>query len=222
LSQAGDREQAAKLMALLQSMLENMHTSQTANGNGSGAQTPQNKKLNDAIQKLGGLMNKQRNLLDKTFRQQQGQGDPKDGGSQGLQKQQNDLEKELQDSLKGMDGKSAEKLREAGKAMGDAGQALGRKDMGNAGSAQNQALDALRQGAQQLADEADQSGRQAGGKEDPLGRTGSPLGNTGIKIPGQADLARARAILEELRRRAAQMNRPQAERDYLDRLLKAF
>ena len=35
-------------------------------------------------------------------------------------------------------------------------------------------------------------------------------------------VARAREILEELRRRAAQMNRPQAERDYLDRLLKAF
>jgi hypothetical protein len=94
--------------------------------------------------------------------------------------------------------------------------------MANAGSAQNQALDALRQGAQALADEADKDGRQAGGKEDPLGRTGSPLGDTGIKIPGQADLARAREILEELRRRAAQMNRPQAERDYLDRLLKAF
>ncbi|HEY2008518.1 MAG TPA: DUF4175 family protein [Rhizomicrobium sp.] len=221
LSQAGDREAAAKLMAVLQSMLENLHTSQSAKG-GNGEQTPQNKKLNDAIQKLGGLMGKQRDLLDKTFRQQQGQGDKKDGGAQGLQKQQNDLEKELQDSLKGMDGKSAEKLREAGKAMGEAGQALGQKDMANAGSAQNQALDALRQGAQALADEAEQGGRQAGGKEDPLGRNGSPLGNTGIKIPGQADLARARAILEELRRRAAQMNRPQAERDYLDRLLKAF
>ncbi len=221
LSQAGDREAAAKLMAALQAMLENMHTTQTAGG-GSGEQTPQNKKLNDQIQKMGGLMGKQRDLLDKTFRQQQGQADPKDGGAQGLQKQQNDLEKELQDSLKGMDGKSAEKLREAGKAMGDAGQALGRKDMANAGSAQNQALDALRQGAQALADEADKNGQQAGGKEDPLGRSGPPLGNTGIKIPGQADLARARQILEELRRRAGQMNRPQTERDYLDRLLKAF
>jgi uncharacterized protein (TIGR02302 family) len=221
LSQAGDREAAAKLMAVLQSMLENLHTSQSANGSG-GQQTPQNKKLNDAIQKFGGLMNKQRNLLDKTFRQQLGQADPKDGGAQGLQKQQQDLEKELQDSLKGLDGKSAEKMREAGRAMGDAGNALGRKDLGNAGSAQNQALDALRTGAQQLADEADPNGRQAGGKEDPLGRSGSPLGNTGVKIPGQADLARARAILEELRRRAGQMNRPQAERDYLDRLLKAF
>jgi uncharacterized protein (TIGR02302 family) len=221
LSQAGDREAAAKLMALLQSMLENLHTSRTANG-GNGEQTPQNKKLNDAIQKFGGLMEKQRNLLDKTFRQQQGQGDPKDGGAQGLQKQQNGLEKELQDSLKGMDGKSADKMREAGKAMDEAGQALGRKDLGNAGSAQNQALDALRAGAQDLADEAEQNGRQSGGKEDPLGRNGMALGDTGMKIPGAQDLARARAILEELRKRAGQMNRPQAERDYIDRLLKAF
>jgi hypothetical protein len=48
------------------------------------------------------------------------------------------------------------------------------------------------------------------------------LGNSGVKIPGATDLARARAILEELRRRAAQMSRPQPERDYIDRLLKAF
>jgi uncharacterized protein (TIGR02302 family) len=221
LAQAGDREAAAKLMALLQSMLENMHTTQTAGG-GNGQQTPQNKKLNDAIQKFGGLMEKQRDLLDKTFRQGQGQSDPKDGGAQGLQKQQNGLEKELEDSLKGMDGKSAEKMREAGKAMGEAGQALGRNDMPNAGSAQNRALDALRMGAQELADESEPGGRQSGGGEDPLGRAGTALGDTGIKIPGQADMARARAILEELRRRAAQMNRPQAERDYFDRLLKAF
>jgi hypothetical protein len=212
---------AAQLLALLQSMLENLHVSQ--GGGGSGPQSPQNKKLSDAIQKFGGLMGKQRNLLDKTFRQQQGQADPKDGGAQGLAKQQSDLEKELQDSLKGMDGKSADKLREAGKAMGEAGSALGRKDMTNAGSAQNQALNALRQGAQELTRESDQEGgKQPGGREDPLGRSGSPLGNSGIKIPGAADMARARAILEELRRRAAQMNRPQAERDYLDRLLKAF
>ena len=167
-------------------------------------------------------MGKQRDLLDKTFRRQEGQADPKDGGAAGLQKQQNDLEKQLQDSLKGMDGKSAEKLREAGKAMGESGQSLGRKDLANARSAQNQALDALRQGAQELADEADPDGRQTGGHEDPLGRAGSPLGDTGIKIPGAVDIARARAILEELRRRAAQINRPQAERDYFDRLLKAF
>jgi uncharacterized protein (TIGR02302 family) len=221
LSQAGERQKAAQLLAMLQSMLENMRMNQSANG--SGGQSPQNKALNEKLQKFGGLMGKQRSLLDKTFRQQQGQADPKDGGAQGLQKQQNDLQKELQDSLKGMDGKSAQKLREAGKAMGDAQSALGKKDMSNAGSSQNQALDALRRGAQALADEAQQgTGRQAGGREDPLGRSSSPLGNSGVKIPGATDLARARQILEELRRRAAQMNRPQQERDYLDRLLKAF
>jgi uncharacterized protein (TIGR02302 family) len=220
LSQSGDRKMAAQLLALLQSMLEDAHTTREA---GSGSQSSQNKALNEKLQKFGGLMGKQRALLDKTFRQQQGQADPKDGGAQGLQKQQNDLEKELQDSLKGMDGKSAQKLREAGKAMGDAQSALGQKDLSNAGSSQNQALDALRQGAQALADESQQgTGQQAGGREDPLGRSASPLGNSGVKIPGATDLARARQILEELRRRAAQMNRPQQERDYLDRLLKAF
>jgi hypothetical protein len=217
LSQAGERQKAAQLMAMLQSMLENMRMTQSGKGDG------QNKAQNEKLQKFGNLMGKQRALLDKTFRQRQGQADPKDGGTQGLQKQQNDLEKELQDSLKGMDGKSAQKLREAGKAMGDAQNALGRKDLSNAGSSQNQALDALRQGAQQLADEAQQGrSNQGGGREDPLGRSAATLGNSGIKIPGATDLARARQILEELRRRAAQMNRPQAERDYLDRLLKAF
>jgi hypothetical protein len=103
-------------------MLENLHMTQ---GNGAG-QSAQNKALNQQMQKFGALMGKQRALLDKTFRQRQGQADPKDGGAQGLQKQQQELQKQLQDSLKGMDGKSAEKLREAGKAMGEAQDALGR------------------------------------------------------------------------------------------------
>src|SRR2546421_660215 len=93
----------------------------------------------------------------------------------------------------------------------------GKAGQGMQNKALNEALDALRQGAQQLADEAQGKGQKAGGPEDPLGRSASPLGNSGVKIPGATDLARAREILQELRRRAAQMNRPQAERDYLDR-----
>ena len=217
LSEAGDREQAARLLAVLQSMLENMHMSQGGKG---GQQSPQDKANNEALQKFSDLMTKQRSLLDKTFRQKQGQADPKDGGAQGLAKQQQELQKQLQESLKSMDGKSAQKLREAGKAMGEAQGALGQKDLDNAGSAQNSALEAMRQGAQMLAQQG-ANGQQQGGK-DPLGRGASPLGGSGVKIPGATDLAKAREILQELRRRAAEMNRPQAERDYLDRLLKAF
>lgn len=223
LSQAGDRQQAAQLLAMLQSMLENMHVGQ-GQGGGQGQQSAQNKALNDKLQKFGGLMAQQRSLLDKTFRQRQGQGDPKDGGAQGLAKQQQDLQKQLEDALKGMDGQSAEKLREAGKAMREAQNALGQKDMQNAGSAQNQALEAMRQGAQALAEQAQggQGQKQSGNGQDPLGRGQSALGQSGVKLPGATDLAKAREILQELRRRAGEMNRPQAERDYLDRLLKAF
>ena len=217
LTKAGDRQQAAQLLALLQSMLENMHTTQ---GKGGDGQSAQDKATNEKLQKFSNLMSKQRQLLDKTFRQKQGQPDPKDGGAQGLQKQQQDLQKELQDSLKGMDGKSADKLRDAGKAMGDAQNSLGQKDLDNAGSAQNQAMEAMRQGAQALAQQQQGGGAQGG--QDPLGRGQSALGQSGVKIPGATDLAKARQILEELRRRAAQMNRPQQERDYLDRLLKSF
>ena len=202
LLQAGDRQQAAQLLAMLQSMLENMRMIQGGSGQGQG-QSQRDMALNDKLQKFGGLMGKQRELQDKTFRQRQGQGDSKDGGPQGLQKQQQTLERQLQESLKGMDGKSAQKLREAGKAMGEAQGALGRRDLDNAGSSQNQALEALRQGAEQLAQQQQQGAKQQqGGRQDPLGRGNSPFGASGVKIPGAADLARARAILEELRRQS--------------------
>jgi hypothetical protein len=61
--------------------------------------------------------------------------------------------------------------------------------------------------------------------EDPLGRaaggTGPDLGD-GVKIPDQSELQRARSILQELRKRAAERGRPQQELDYIDRLLKEF
>ena len=90
----------------------------------------------DAIQKFGDMMGKQRSLLDKTFRQSHGQGDPKDGGAQGLSKQQGDLQNQLDNILKGLDPKLADKLKGAGKAMGDAKGALGQKDFDNAGNAE--------------------------------------------------------------------------------------
>ena len=57
---------------------------------------------------------------------------------------------------------------------------------------------------------------------DPLGRE---RGDQGGALEGSlnagADVAeRARRVLEELRRRLADPNRPQDERDYLERLLK--
>jgi hypothetical protein len=120
----------------------------------------------------------------------------------------------------------------------------GRTGKGRAVEAQGRALEALKQGAQGLQQQAEgggggQSGRgysavgrrpgqgqgTGGGDRlgrDPLGRNtgdrGSPFGGGLNGGPSVAE--RARRVLEELRRRLADPNRPGEERDYLERLLR--
>ena len=43
-----------------------------------------------------------------------------------------------------------------------------------------------------------------------------------VKIPDQSDLARAREILDELRRRSGEATRAQEELEYIERLLRQF
>jgi uncharacterized protein (TIGR02302 family) len=220
LTAAGNREAAAKMLAMLQNMLENLKVSQGgAGGSGNG----QNKAMNDAMQKYGDLMGKERSLLDKTMRQQNGNGDPKDGGAAGLAQQQRALRQQLDDAAKNLDPSMAGKLGDAGKAMDRAQQSLSQKNMGNAGNEEKNALEALRQGADALAKQAQkgQNAQAGDSNADPLGRAQGGS-NNGVKIPGMGDLARARAILQELRKRAGERGRPQQELDYYDRLLKEF
>ena len=123
--------------------------------------------------------------------------------------------------------------------MGDAGGKLGEGNADGAVDSQGKALDALRKGAQNL--EAMQQGdgdgqgdgpgnragrQQSGGeRSDPLGRPlhGREFGDDlTVKIPGEIDVQRVRRILEELRRRLADPQRPQVELDYIERLLKDY
>ena len=66
------------------------------------------------------------------------------------------------------------------------------------------------------------------GNRDPFGRRieeeeGTSGPTTGqVKIPNESEIQRARRILEELRRRAGDLWRPEIERNYIDRLLKRF
>ncbi len=217
LSASGNREQAAQMLAALQNMLENMRISKSAGGQGS----QQNAELNQAIQEYGGLMGEQRALIDKTLRQQQGKGDPKDGGAQGLAKQQDNLRQKLNRSMEKL-GKLGDGLGKAGEAMGQAQRSLNGHDLSNARNAQENALAQMRAGADALAKQmqgSDLAGQE--GQEDPLGRGPVGTGN-GVKLPDANDLARARDILQELRRRAGERGRPPQELDYIDRLLREF
>jgi hypothetical protein len=123
---------------------------------------------------------------------------------------------------------SPDNLNGAGNAMGQSQNNLAGSQFGNAAQDQQNALDQLRQGAQQLAKNLPGNGQndqQDSNNLDPLGRpvgaNGSLLGGQ-LKVPDESDLQRAREILDELRKRAAELGRPQEELDYIDRLLKLF
>ena len=187
-----------QLLALLQDMIENL---QVEGGTGNAAE-------DQTLRNLSDLVGKQRALLDKTFRQSQGAGDPKDGGAKGLSQQQRQLQSDLGTVMKN-NGKSpaAPDLGRAQKMMGDAAGALALGDLPRATTLQKDILDALRQGAGAMA----KSAAEGKSGQDPFGRA---EGNRGagrggdVHIPDASSLQRARDILKELRKRAGEQGRP--------------
>ena len=194
-----------------------------------------NKQQGD--QGMGDLQQDQQGLRDRLKKLQEelakrGMG-PGQRGQQGQQGQQPGQDGDGQ-------GDDEDGLGTADSAMGDAGGKLGEGNADGAVDSQGKALDALRKGAQSLAQAMQQqdgdgqgngpsarAGRQQGdgNQSDPLGRPlhGKDFGDDlTVKIPGEIDVQRVRRILEELRRRLADPQRPQIELDYLERLLKDY
>lgn len=119
------------------------------------------------------------------------------------------------------------KLDKAGQAMDDAVRAMKRNRDDMAEQAQTTALAHLQDGLRDVQSAFMKRfgpGMAGGGrKRDPFGRMGPALGDEGdTKLPGQSEINRTRAVLDELRRRSADPSRPPAERDYLRRLIENF
>jgi len=129
-----------------------------------------------------------------------------------------------------------EALKEAERKMGKARDNLEQGQGADALDDQADAVEALRQGMRQL-DRANQQARQgqprdgqgdsetAGPDADPLGRSTARKGTPDSKgkfLQSDEQLRRSKEILEEIRRRSGERNRPQLELDYLDRLLDRF
>ncbi|MEO3473576.1 TIGR02302 family protein [Roseomonas sp. CAU 1739] len=81
-------------------------------------------------------------------------------------------------------------------------------------------------GGEQGGEGQDQAQQQGPGR-DPLGRrtreqTGGQDNASDTRVPDEAELLKTRRIQEELRRRGAERERPPAELDYIDRLLRQF
>lgn len=154
----------------------------------------------------------------------------------------------LMPRLGGEAGEQAQRrLDDAGRAMEGAEEALRRGDTGSAIDRQADAIEALRDGMRALGEAlaqeqgnqpgqtgdnrmaGDPTGRGAPGERmlprDPLGRSlgeGGQLGATEEMLDGEDVYRRARDLLDEIRRRSAERLRPDAERDYLGRLLDRF
>jgi uncharacterized protein (TIGR02302 family) len=169
-------------------------------------------------------------------------------GRQGQQGSGDSVETALQEALRRQLG---EIMRQLGELTGEIPRQFGRAEgamrrstdalrsdqPGASVPAQTEALDQLREGARAATEQLMQKfgGMQAGmqpgrrgmplGQQDPFGRRME--GNQGatqgdVEIPSESDIQRARRILEELRRRAGERERPPVERDYIDRLLEPY
>jgi hypothetical protein len=203
-----------------------------------------NDQMMESLNDLSDLIQRQQQLMDKTFRSDRGLGDDgKPLTPQELQQALRQLEqdqknlqqalKDLMDKMQSMGMDPNGKLGQAGESMGDAAGKLGQGQAGAAVGDQGQALDALRQGAQGMAQQfAARNGRGGGFRngdnftnQDPLGRpqrnAGPDLGNS-VKVPDEIDIQRAREILEAIRRKLGDPSRTEIEREYLERLLERF
>jgi len=228
LSAAGSRGQARQLLAKLQDLLENLRAASPTDMHG-----PQGQALN-AMQDL---MRRQQQLLDRSFRASR-----QPGGNKGP----NPNDAAAQEAVRRALGQAVQRLAPVGgiplsmsradRAMRDAVEALNQGKTGAAVNAQTDALDALQQAAQSLAQSLANGGASGapanslpGAQRDPLGRLEAGESGAGEggdlrlgKSANDAAIEKAREILGELRRRAGEQQRPEIERDYIDRLLKEF
>jgi hypothetical protein len=255
------------MLSELSRMLENLQAGRQQQQQHGGGQR--------SLEALQEMIQRQRDLADRTFdelrkqrrdgergargepngRRGQGQsedGDPSQGnnGQQGnsnsLAGEQEGLRRALEELARQLPGGDPggvneairRALEDAAREMGEARDDLKNQAPGEAVEDQMEALDRLNQGAQDLAEalrngQGDTANRGRGPRDgqaqdlerDPFDRPAGAFGaidGRDTHVPDRSVLDRAREVLEELRRRAAQPNRPRIELDYLDRLMDQF
>ncbi|MCL6282874.1 TIGR02302 family protein [Ruegeria sp. 2012CJ41-6] len=175
--------------------------------------------------------------------QRQGEGEEQGGAGQGsLADRQQALRDELRRQQQGLPGAGTpegdaarDALDRAGRAMDGAEEALRQNDMADAIDRQSEAMEALREGMRALGEALAQQQQQPGQgtqegdmraqNRDPLGRNPGSQGSIGTDeqlLQGEDVYRRARELLDEIRRRSGEGERPQIELDYLRRLLDRF
>nr|WP_170583257.1 TIGR02302 family protein [Ruegeria arenilitoris] len=129
-----------------------------------------------------------------------------------------------------------ESLGRAGRAMDEAEDALRSDDLAEAIDRQSEAMEALREGMRELGEamaqnqqnqpgQGTQDGDMQANNRDPLGRNPGAAGSISTEenlLQGDDVYRRARELLDEIRRRTGETDRPRIELEYLKRLLERF
>ena len=240
LMEQGKTAEAAELMEQLRQFMEIMQVTQGQGGQGGpGSQ---------AMRDLQDTLRDQQKLSDDAFRDlQDGQEGQEPGQGEGLSDRQKELAQRLDEMNRNgqLPGPGSEKgeagrqeLGRAGDAMDQAERALRDGDLPGALDKQAEAMDAMREGMRNFGEamaenqrnaQPGQSQRADGMPDeqglDPLGREpGNSLriGSDENLLQGNDVYRRAQELLDEIRNRAGDQGRSEAERGYLDRLLDLF
>jgi uncharacterized protein (TIGR02302 family) len=168
---------------------------------------------------------------------------PGDGPGPGIGASQEKLRRELGRLMLQMDqllGSIPAPLGQAERSMRGAVDSLNRGDTAGAVPQQTDAVDKLRQAAEGLSEQMarrfgpaagmvpGQSGMRPGpGGGDPFGRRpggafGASVDDGEVRVPTRMEMRRAREIVDELRRRSGERDRPKPELNYIERLLRRF
>ncbi|WP_247741932.1 DUF4175 family protein [Thalassospira sp. A3_1] len=220
LMRAGARDQARALIDRLRELVENM---QVTSGDGGTDITSTLREMLDGIRDLA---RRQQELMN------QGDNPSNNSGGNGnrAEEQQNlagDAQNLTNNSGFGQFG-NLSGIETAIEAMQRAAEALGRNRAHEALQQQGQAMEALQRGIGELSRALEGLSQmmpmldelRGSGNRDPLGR---PVGGDGTTVIPEVDtLERAWRILQELRRRSGDPDRPVIEQEYIDRLLKRF
>ncbi len=241
MARTGDQDAAQELLSQLQQMLENLQN-QPAAGQPQGSQEAQ-----EMLRELQGIVRRQQELYDQTFRRRQQETDDpqqllEDSEAQNaVRRRLGELMRQLGERT----GRIPQNLGNAERAMRDAEDALGEGRSEGALSSQGQALEELRRGAQSMAAQLFQQQPGSGpgqgplqgflplpgqDNRDPLGRPLQSRENNGsspddgrrIGIGEGNGAERALRIQQELRDRLRDSGRPLDELQYIERLLRRF
>ena len=227
LSQDNSRESMQKMADYLKNAVDNLDLDKM-----NKMQEAQEKAM-QSLQDLQDLIHAQQALLDKTDKIAP---DDKEKSDKAANEQA-----QLRDKLGDIVATLSESLPQIPDNFAEANQSMNKseKHLQNAKpvesvSEQKAALDALQQGMDDAIAQMAKAMQQtmlsfgplpmggSGEGFDPLGRRTAPLGSEKIDIPDEKEHRRVQEIIRELRDRSNDYQRPQAERDYLQRLLRPF